>query len=98
LGAMDPVDSNRYTCEPQARRKNEGEGLGSFTDDGGARAAVMARRPALQSVAKAARAQEGVGAWECAKGGYGGALGRLYRLGVARGGASPAAMAINGQL
>jgi hypothetical protein len=69
LGAMDPVDSNRYTCEPQARRRNEGEGLGGFNDDGGARAAAMAWRPALQSVAKAARAREGVGAWDCAKGG-----------------------------
>jgi hypothetical protein len=29
------------------------------------------------SVARAARAREGVGAWECAKGGYGGALGAL---------------------
>jgi hypothetical protein len=98
MGAMDLVDSNRYTCEPQARRRSEGEGLEGFTDDGGARAAAMARRPALQSVAKAARAREGVGAWDCAKGGYGGALGRLYRLGVARGGGSPAAMAINGRL
>jgi hypothetical protein len=34
------------------------------------------------SVAKAARAREGVGAWDCAKGRYEGALGRLYRLRV----------------
>jgi hypothetical protein len=47
-GARDPADSNGYTCEPQARRRSEGERLGSFTDDEGARAAAMARRPALQ--------------------------------------------------
>jgi hypothetical protein len=48
LGRKDPADSNGYTCEPQARRRSEGERLGSFTDDEGARAVAMARRPALQ--------------------------------------------------
>jgi hypothetical protein len=46
--ARDPADLNGFTCEPQARRRSEGERSGSFTDDGGARAAAMARRPALQ--------------------------------------------------
>jgi hypothetical protein len=32
-GARDPADSNGYTCEPRARRRSEGERLGSFTDD-----------------------------------------------------------------
>jgi hypothetical protein len=44
----DPTDSNRYTCEPRARRKSEGERLRSFTDGEGSRAAAMARRTALQ--------------------------------------------------
>jgi hypothetical protein len=48
LGARDPVDLNGYTCEPHARRRSEREGLGGFTVDGEARAAAMARRPALQ--------------------------------------------------
>jgi hypothetical protein len=47
-GARDPVDSTGYTREPQARRRSEGERLGGITDDGGARAAPMARRPVLQ--------------------------------------------------
>jgi hypothetical protein len=34
--------------------------LGGFTDDGGARAAAMVRRPALQIGGEAARAREGV--------------------------------------
>jgi hypothetical protein len=59
-GARDPADLNRCTCEPRERRRSEGEGLGSFTDDEGARAAAMARRPALQAVARAARAREGM--------------------------------------
>jgi hypothetical protein len=59
-GARDPADLNRCTCDPRARRRSEGEGLGSFTDGEGARAAAMARRPVLQAVARAARAREGV--------------------------------------
>jgi hypothetical protein len=75
-GARDPADSNGYTCEPQARR-SEGERLGSFTDDEGARAAAMARRPALQLGGKGG---EGTGRRESlgvCEGGCGGALGAL---------------------
>jgi hypothetical protein len=60
-GARDPADLNRCTCEPRARRRSEGEGLGSFTDGEGARAAAMARRPVLQAVARAARHEK---AWK----------------------------------
>jgi hypothetical protein len=94
---MDPVDSNGYTCEPHAQRRNEGEGLGGFTDDGGARAAAMARRSALQFSGEGGEGMGSRGSLGLCEGGYGGALGRLYRLGVAQGGGSPAAMAINGQ-
>jgi hypothetical protein len=45
---------------PQAWRGSERKGLRTFTDDGGARAAAMVRRPALQFGGEAARAQEGV--------------------------------------
>jgi hypothetical protein len=60
-GSRDPADLNRCTCEPRARRRSEGEGLGSFTDGEGARAAAMARRPVLQAVARAARHEK---AWK----------------------------------
>jgi hypothetical protein len=59
-GARDPADLNRCTCEPRARRRSEGKGLGSFTNDERARAAAIARQPALQAVARAVRAREGV--------------------------------------
>jgi hypothetical protein len=96
LGARDPVDSNGYTCEPHARRRSEREGLGGFTVDGEARAAAMARRSALQLGGEGGAGTGRRGSLRLCKGGYGGALGRLYRLGVAPGGGSPAAMAING--
>jgi hypothetical protein len=58
--ARDPVKKNRCTSEPRARKRSEGEGLGSFTDGEGARAAAMAQRPAFQMVARVARARGGV--------------------------------------
>jgi hypothetical protein len=48
------------------------------------------------SVARAARAREGVGAWECAKGSTEVPWGRLYRLEMEGKGGFPAGMAING--
>jgi hypothetical protein len=47
-GARDPADSKRYTCKLPIRRRSEGERLGRFIDDKGARAVAMVRRPALQ--------------------------------------------------
>jgi hypothetical protein len=79
--ARDPADLNGYTCEPQVRRRSEGERLGGFTDDGGARAAAMARRPALQFGGKGGEGTGRRGSLGVCEGGYAGALGRLYRLG-----------------
>jgi hypothetical protein len=61
----------------QTRRRSERKGLGSFTDNGGARAAAMARRPMLQIGGKCG---EGTGRRESlvlSEGGCGGALGSL---------------------
>jgi hypothetical protein len=52
-GARGPVDSNKSTSEPPMRTRSEEGGLGSFTDGKVARAAAMARRPALQSMTRA---------------------------------------------
>jgi hypothetical protein len=71
-GARDPADPNRYTCEPRARRRGEGELLRSFTDGEGARAAAMARQPALQLGGKGG---EGTGRRGCLGGGEGEAEG-----------------------
>jgi hypothetical protein len=49
------------------------------------------------SVTIAARAREGVGAWECANGGAEVPWGRLYRLKIEGEGGFPADMAINGR-
>jgi hypothetical protein len=76
-GARDPADSNGYTCGPQARRRSEGEMLGGFTNDGGARAAAMARRPALQFGCKGGKGTGRRGSMRVCEGGYGGALGAL---------------------
>jgi hypothetical protein len=59
--------------------KERGQGASPTTGELGRRQWRGGRRS--NSVAKAVMAREGVGVWECAKGGYGGALGRLYRLG-----------------
>jgi hypothetical protein len=49
------------------------------------------------SVARAARARDGVGAWECAKGSTEVPWGRLYRLGIEGEGGFPAGLAIHGR-
>jgi hypothetical protein len=77
--ARDPVDSNKSVSEPRMRRRSEEEEFGSFTDGEGARAAAMAWRPTLRSVARACESEGGVGAWVCAKGGAARPWGRLYR-------------------
>jgi hypothetical protein len=80
-GARDPTNSNRYTCKLPMRRRSEGERLGSFTDDEGARAAAMARRPALQLGGNSGEGMGRRGSLDVGEEGCGGALGRLYRLG-----------------
>jgi hypothetical protein len=76
-GARDPTDSNRYTCKLPMRRRSEGERLGSFTDDEGARAAAMARRPALQLGGKGGEGTGRRGSLDVGEGWCGGALGTL---------------------
>jgi hypothetical protein len=75
-GARDPANSNRYTCKLPMRR-SEGERLGSFTDDEGARAVAMARRPALQLGGKGGEGMGRCGSLDVGEGGCGGALGTL---------------------
>jgi hypothetical protein len=65
---------NGRTDKPPMRRGSEEGRLESFTDSEGARAAAMARRPALQSVTRRARERGGVEAWGVRRG-CGGALG-----------------------
>jgi hypothetical protein len=54
--------------------------LGSFTDDEGARAAAVARRPALQLGGKGGEGTGRRGSLDVGEGGCRGALGCLYRL------------------
>jgi hypothetical protein len=51
-GARDPAGLNRCTCKPPMRRRSKGK-LGGVTGNEEARAAAMARQPALHAVARA---------------------------------------------
>jgi hypothetical protein len=95
-GARDPADSNGYTCEPHARR-SEGERLGSFTNDEGARVAAMARRSTLQLGDKSGEGTGRRGSLGVCEGGAEVPWGRLYRLEIEGEGGFPAGMSINGR-
>jgi hypothetical protein len=78
-GARDPADLNKSTSEPPMRSRSEEEGLESFTDDEGARAAAMGRRLALRSVTQACEGKGRCGSLGVCEGGSEVPWGCLYR-------------------